>query len=122
MAYEIVSKLILRDGTIYIESADSAVRPLEFRRRVDGELTARCRAAGLAAALELEGRRIHRGAHHLRAKSRLTRALRSAMSAIGLEQFQAMAEAEGAARLAALAAAALAEEARRADTRLNGSL
>ena len=112
MAYEIVSKLILRDGTVYIEGADSAVRPLEFRQRVDEELTACCRAAGLTAMLEQEGRRIHRGEHHLRAKSRLTRALRGAMSAIGLEEFLAMGEDEGAARLAALAAEALAEEAR----------
>lgn len=108
MAYEIISKIILRDGLVFVEGADSGRRPLEFYQRVDGDLTEVWERGGMEGLFAAAAAMVHRGEAHLRAKSRLTRALRTALHAIGLEAFQALPEEEGAAALARLALEVLA--------------
>lgn len=105
--YQIVSKIILQEGRVWVVAAQSGQRPLVYARREEPVLTRAFQEDGLSGLLTAVARDIHRGTLRTRADSKLTRALRKALHAVGLETFQAMEEEEGVRLLVRLAEEAL---------------
>lgn len=101
--YEIVEKIVIRDNFVHIFAADNDIRPLQFTYREDSVLTDVFRKQGLHGLLEIVARDIYRRKIHLRAGSRITRAIRRALHELTLEQFQAMEEDPAVERLVELA-------------------
>ena len=105
--HAIVSKIIIQAGEVFSLSASSDQRPLVYERRAEPDWTRAFQETGLHGLLTAVARQIHRGTLRTRADSRLTRALRKALHAMGLENFQAMAEEEAVRQLVRLAEEAL---------------
>lgn len=100
--HEILRKLVLQAGRVYILSARSGQRPLVYVHRENPEWTARFQAEDLPGLLAEVARAIHRGELRTRADSKLTRALRTALHTLGLEDFLALDEETAVRRLVAL--------------------
>ncbi|MBR2491659.1 MAG: hypothetical protein IKB65_09325 [Ruminiclostridium sp.] len=105
--HAIVSKIIIQAGEVFSLSASSDQRPLVYERRAEPDWTRAFQETGLHGLLTAVARQIHRGTLRTRADSRLTRALRKALHAMGLENFQAMEEEEAVGQLVRLAEEAL---------------
>jgi len=92
LPYEIVQKIIIQDNAVFLTGADSAVRPRTFIKREDPALTAAFRTGGLRGLLTAVIRRVYTGHYHLRAGSRITRAIRESVHAMSLTQIHMLEE------------------------------
>ena len=101
--YEIVNKIIIQDGAVYISGAVSNVRPLSFVKREEPELTAVFQRRGLRALLAVVLREVYYGRWRLRSGSRITRALRESIHAMTLEEIHRCGEKTVVEKLAAVA-------------------
>lgn len=102
MQYEIVQKIVIRDDEVWLLAAYNDIRPLRYTYREEPVLTAVFQQDGLHGLLALVAQDIYRGRIHLRAGSRITRALRSAIHELTLEQFQSMEEERAVSQLVAI--------------------
>lgn len=102
MQYEIVQKIVIRDGEVWLLAAYNDIRPLRYTYREEPVLTAVFQQEGLHGLLALVAQDIYRGRIHLRAGSRITRAFRTALHELTLEQFQTMEEEQAVSQLVAI--------------------
>ncbi len=107
--HEIVKKIILEDDKVYFISAASDRRPLCYAKWEVLPLSRAYRSEGLSGLLTAVARGIHRGSLRTRADSRLTRAIRKPLHAMGLENFLDMEEDKAVALLADLTERVLAD-------------
>ena len=103
LQYEIVDKIVIRDNAVYFYVADNDIRPLQFIYREEPVLTTVFQQEDLHGLLVMVARDIYHGRIRLRAGSRVTRAIRTSLHELTVEQFQAMDEELAVQRLAALA-------------------
>lgn len=94
MRYEIVSRIVIEQDTVFVTAAISDQRPLSFVRRQDETYTAIFRSRGIHGLLTAIGHRVYHGKCRLRGNSMITRAIRRGLHALTLEQFQAMEESD----------------------------
>ncbi len=106
-AHEIVKKIIIEDDKVFFISAASDRRPLAYAKWEVLPLSRAYQQDGLHGLLVAVARAIHRGSIRTRADSRLTRALRKPLHAMGLETFLDMEEDRAVALLAELTERAL---------------
>lgn len=101
-SHEIVKKIIIEDDKVYFISADSSRRPLCYAKWEVMPLSRAYRQDGLRGLLVNVARGIHRGSLRTRADSKITRAIRKPLHAMGLENFLDMEEDKAAELLAAM--------------------
>ncbi len=100
--HEILRKLVIQDGRVHTLSARSGQRPLAYVHQENPAWTACFQAEGLSGLLTAVARSIHRGELRTRADSKLTRAIRTALHTLGVEEFLALDEETAVRRLVAL--------------------
>ena len=91
-SHEIVKKIIIEDDKVFFISAASDRRPLCYAKWEVLPLSRAYRQDGLYGLLTAVARGIHRGSLRTRADSKLTRAIRKPLHAMGLENFLDMEE------------------------------
>ena len=101
-SHEIVKKIIIEDDKVYFISAASDRRPLCYAKWEVMPLSRAYRQDGLGGLLTALARGIHRGSLRTRADSKITRAIRKPLHAMGLENFLDMEEDKAVALLATM--------------------
>ena len=91
-SHEIVKKIIIEEDKVFFISAASDRRPLCYAKWEVLPLSRAYQQDGLHGLLTAVARGIHRGSLRTRADSRITRAIRKPLHAMGLETFLDMEE------------------------------
>lgn len=100
--HEIVKKIIIEEDKVYFISAASGRRPLCYAKWEVLPLSRAYQQEGLHGLLIAVAQGIHRGSLRTRADSKITRAIRKPLHAMGLETFLDMEEDKAVALLADL--------------------
>ena len=90
--YEILNKIIIQGGAVYVSGAMSDKRPLEYSKREEAVLTDVFQKNGLHGLLTYVLREVYRGRYHLRNGSKITRALRESIHVLPLDQIRRIEE------------------------------